>query len=148
MIYTNKTIHHFTHSFVYTIYCIQIIDLAPASSSTSASNSDANTVNATSNVPAGKRELVFVSGNLNKYKELVSYFQDAKFKDFNIIQRDIDLQEIQHDSQLRIVEEKCKSAHLLLDPSSSDSKHSILIEDTCMGFDEWNGLPGPYIKCE
>lgn len=103
--------------------------------------------------PNLKRNLVFVTGNLNKYTELRGYFQDESSSDLSIIQRDIDLPEIQHEDPLKIVEEKCKSAYYFMNDkcqsaTNDENNYSILVEDTSMGFDEWKGLPGPYIKCK
>jgi inosine triphosphate pyrophosphatase len=76
--------------------------------------------------------LTFVTGNENKLKEVLEIIN------IPIESRKLDLLEIQGTTQ-EISIHKCKQAAEIIGGP-------VLVEDTCLGFDAFNGLPGPYIK--
>lgn len=79
-------------------------------------------------------EIIFVTGNENKYKELSSIF-----KNVGVIKRkNIDLEEIQG-SFLDIAIKKAQKAYKII-------QKPLIIEDTSLSFNALNGMPGPYIK--
>lgn len=75
-----------------------------------------------------------ITGNQNKVKEI----KDILDSDFNIVVRNLNLPEIQGEPE-DIAREKCKMAYNQLN-------EPVIVEDTSIGFDALNGLPGPYIK--
>jgi inosine triphosphate pyrophosphatase len=77
--------------------------------------------------------LNFVTGNENKSIEFKLLLPEYSIKTINI-----PLVEIQGTTQ-QISMEKCRNCIPLI-------KDSFCIEDTCLGFNALNGLPGPYIK--
>ena len=82
----------------------------------------------------------FVSGNKNKLRELNELF-NKNFKDIEIKQLDIDLPELQGNPE-EIVREKLKLAL----EKAKNLKGPVLVEDTSLCFNAYEGLPGPYIK--
>ncbi|XP_002169805.3 inosine triphosphate pyrophosphatase [Hydra vulgaris] len=85
---------------------------------------------------ASKKTLVFVTGNDNKLKEFVQIIGlDEKW---NITSKNIDLPEYQGEPD-EICIQKCKLA-------AEHVKGPVVIEDTCLCFNAFGGLPGPYIK--
>ena len=88
-----------------------------------------------------KRKIInFVSGNKNKLKEL-NQIINAHIKDIEVKQLDIDLPELQGYPE-DIVKEKLKIAL----EKSKDLEGPVLVEDTSLCFNAYNGLPGAYIK--
>ncbi len=84
--------------------------------------------------------LYFVTGNVNKVKEL-----NDKLKlptGVRVAQLDIDLPEFQGANAAEIAQHKFKEAVKVVPADAT----GFMIEDTCMGFDVLGGLPGPYIK--
>ncbi len=79
------------------------------------------------------KEIIFVTGNDHKFRE----FQN-KLKEFELKRENVDLTEIQGDSE-EIIKHKAKEAFRIL-------KKPCLVEDTSFGFRAWNYLPGPYAK--
>lgn len=80
-----------------------------------------------------ENQIILATGNKNKLKE----FQDL-LKGYNIISIPVDTKEIQGTSE-EVILEKAKQTYAVL------GKRCI-VEDTSFGFEEWKGLPGPYIK--
>lgn len=78
--------------------------------------------------------LTFITSNKNKCKEFSYILQNSA--QINCI--DIELDEIQGDPY-SIAIDKCNRAYDLL-------KSPIIVEDTSLIFNAFNGLPGPYIK--
>ena len=80
------------------------------------------------------KTLTFITGNHNKLREAREILQG-----YEIVDRKIDLPELQEMDQESIVEEKIREAlrHL---------NRPLFIEDTGLYFDALNGLPGPFIK--
>ena len=88
-----------------------------------------------------KRKIInFVSGNKNKLKEL-NQIINAHIKDIEVKQLDIDLPELQGYPE-DIVKEKLKIAL----EKAKDLEGPVLVEDTSLCFNAYNGLPGAYIK--
>ena len=87
-----------------------------------------------------KKIINFVSSNKNKLRELNEMFNEH-FKDVEVKQLDIDLPELQGLPE-DIVKGKLKIAL----EKSKNLKGPILVEDTSLCFNEYGGLPGPYIK--
>jgi len=77
-------------------------------------------------------EIIFITGNEDKFKE----FQ--KMISFKIDRQKIDLPELQGDPE-DIVKEKAKLACQIVNKP-------CFVDDTSLCFNEWDGLPGPYIK--
>lgn len=88
------------------------------------------------------KDIVFVTGNNNKVKELQSFLH---VDGVSITTRDIDLLEIQDADVLNIVAAKCKGAYERI-RREGRTNCCVMIEDTCLGFRALNGMPGPYIK--
>uniref|UniRef100_A0AC34RNI1 Non-canonical purine NTP pyrophosphatase n=1 Tax=Panagrolaimus sp. JU765 TaxID=591449 RepID=A0AC34RNI1_9BILA len=80
-------------------------------------------------------EIIFVSGNFDKQQDA----NDVIGSRFKLRLENIDLKEIQG-NESDVAWEKCYLA-LCQFP-----KNIVVIEDTSLKFDEFNGLPGPYIK--
>lgn len=83
------------------------------------------------------KTITFVTGNANKLKEVVAILSD-KVGDYNIINQSLDLDELQGTIE-EVTIQKAKTASSIIDGP-------VLVEDTCLGFDAMNDLPGPYIK--
>ncbi|KAK2195959.1 bifunctional Ham1-like protein/Inosine triphosphate pyrophosphatase-like [Babesia duncani] len=81
-----------------------------------------------------KWDVIFCTSNLHKVQDMQCILGDQ----FNVIQHDVDLCEIQGNPE-SIIRHKCIEAYKLL-------KKPLIVEDTCLGFNAFNGLPGPYIK--
>ena len=86
------------------------------------------------------QDIVFVTGNANKLKEVKMILSSEQSK-FNLINEPLDLEEIQDIDLESIAMAKCKQAAKILGP-----KTPVFVEDTALVFDEFNGLPGAYIK--
>ncbi|CAI5759911.1 unnamed protein product [Candida verbasci] len=86
--------------------------------------------------------ITFVTGNENKLKEVVAILSgspnDSKVGKFTIVNKSLDLDEIQGTIE-EVTIHKAKSAAQIINGP-------VLVEDTCLGFEEFNNLPGPYIK--
>ncbi|XP_006821640.1 inosine triphosphate pyrophosphatase-like [Saccoglossus kowalevskii] len=81
-----------------------------------------------------QKQLIFVTGNVNKLKEIKEILSDT----FTVVSRKIDLPEFQ-DEPDNISAAKCREA-------AKHIKGPVLTEDTCLCFNALDGLPGPYIK--
>ncbi|EKX73236.1 conserved hypothetical protein [Theileria equi strain WA] len=81
-----------------------------------------------------KKQLVFCTSNQEKVKDL----QHILGEDFLVVNVSIDLAEIQGSPE-EITLAKAKEAYRLL-------KKPLIVEDTCLCFNAFGGLPGPYIK--
>lgn len=86
-----------------------------------------------------KESVVFVTGNANKLKEVQKLL--ANVTKYEIINKNLDLEEIQEASLQEIARKKVLQAVALLPKGQR-----IVVEDTALGFDALNGLPGAYIK--
>ncbi len=80
-----------------------------------------------------KKEVIFITGNEDKFREFGEII-----KSFKLIRENIDLPEIQATPE-EIVKEKAKLACKMIGKS-------CFVDDTSLCFNDWNGLPGPYIK--
>jgi len=78
--------------------------------------------------------IVFVTGNAGKLREVKQILTA-----YNIINKDVDLPELQGEDPEKIAVEKCKLA-------AAAVKGPVLCEDTSLCFNALHGLPGPYIK--
>ncbi len=97
-------------------------------------------------------KIYFVCGNKNKINEIKS-----SLPDYHIIPIEIDLEEIQGTAQ-EIINAKIKLAFKIISEKFGENKYEsikIICEDTSLYFmqwsnvvnnDEYDGLPGPYIK--
>ncbi|OLY77688.1 Inosine triphosphate pyrophosphatase [Smittium mucronatum] len=81
-------------------------------------------------------EITFVTGNKNKLKEVAKIL--GSNSSIVLKSRDIDLPEIQGSSE-EISKHKCKQAAEMV-------KGPVIIEDTSLCYNAFNGLPGPYVK--
>lgn len=77
--------------------------------------------------------VTFVTGNKKKLEEV-----QAILSPFTIVSKDVDLLEIQGSAE-EVTRAKAKEA-------ADRIKGTVVIEDTCLCFNAFNGLPGPYIK--
>lgn len=75
--------------------------------------------------------LLFVSSNQGKYQELKKTFENLELYP-------LDIPEYQG-SHEEIVKGKCRYAYDIL-------KRPLIVEDSSLSFQAWNGMPGPYIK--
>lgn len=78
-------------------------------------------------------KLLFATTNQNKIREA------QEILDIDIASLDLEIDEIQTLDPLECVERKAVSAY-------QQTKRPILVEDTCLFFDAWNGLPGVFIN--
>nr|GAT48166.1 predicted protein [Mycena chlorophos] len=83
------------------------------------------------------RNLIFVTGNANKLKEVKAILLDGR-KPIDIESRSLDIPEVQGTTQ-EVAIAKCRRASELLGGP-------CITEDTALCFEAMNGLPGPYIK--
>lgn len=79
-----------------------------------------------------KREIYFITGNLNKFNEIKNFIPNLK-------QIDIDLPEIQELDAKKIIEEKLRQA-------SKIQKGNLFCEDVSLDIKCLNNFPGPLIK--
>ncbi|ODQ78233.1 hypothetical protein BABINDRAFT_9456 [Babjeviella inositovora NRRL Y-12698] len=91
--------------------------------------------------------ITFVTGNSNKLREVVHILSHGappsndgshKVGKFTVVNNSLDLEEVQGTIEEVTIFKAKKAAELLQRP--------VLVEDTCLGYDALNGLPGPYIK--
>jgi inosine triphosphate pyrophosphatase len=87
--------------------------------------------------------LTFVTGNANKLREVVQILcsgqtENAQVGDYKITNSKIDLDEIQGSIEDVTRHKAAQAATVVGGP--------VLVEDTCLAFDAYNSLPGPYIK--
>lgn len=89
--------------------------------------------------------ITFVTGNENKLKEVVAILAgnestdgQSKVGKFVITNRSMDLDEIQGTIEEISTHKASTAANIVGGP--------VLVEDTCLGFDAFHDLPGPYIK--
>ncbi|KAF2158137.1 Ham1-like protein [Myriangium duriaei CBS 260.36] len=80
-------------------------------------------------------ELHFITGNAKKLAEVQAILSTAGVK---LTSQSIDLPELQGTIE-EITTDKCKRAADVV-------KGPVLVEDTCLCFNAFNELPGPYIK--
>ena len=76
---------------------------------------------------------VFITGNQNKADLL------ANLLGISLEHQRLDLTEVQAPTLEEVVEEKVKEAYRLIGKP-------VLVEDVSLGYDELNGMPGPFIK--
>ncbi|KAF2218250.1 inosine triphosphate pyrophosphatase-like protein [Elsinoe ampelina] len=81
------------------------------------------------------KELNFITGNKNKLAEVSAILETAGVK---LSSQAIDLPELQGTIE-EITTDKCRRAADIVGGP-------VLVEDTCLCFDAFNELPGPYIK--
>lgn len=84
-----------------------------------------------------RRTLTFVTGNAHKLEEVKSIL-GMNFP-LELINLKLDLPELQGEINHVSIQKCQEAAHRLKKP--------VLIEDTSLCFNAWNGLPGPYVKC-
>lgn len=90
------------------------------------------------------KEIIFITGNENKLKEVQMILApDASQTNasFELVNRALDLDEVQGASLEEIALHKCKQAASIVGPG-----RAVFVEDTALCFEEFNGLPGAYIK--
>lgn len=88
-------------------------------------------------------EIVFVTGNKNKLNEVQMLLapEEGVPPPFTLTNNPLDLLEVQDASLEAIGIAKCKQAVQALGKGQP-----VFVEDTALRFDEFNGLPGAYIK--
>ncbi len=83
--------------------------------------------------------LTFVTGNQGKLREVTRILkEDANFSDFNLVNVDIDLPELQGTPE-EIASKKVEAALLKV-------SGPVFVEDVCLCYNALGGMPGPYIK--
>ncbi|KAF1813131.1 Ham1-like protein [Eremomyces bilateralis CBS 781.70] len=80
------------------------------------------------------KELNFITGNKNKLLEVQAILAGV----VDLKSQALDLVEIQGTIE-EVTLDKCKRA-------ADTVRGPVLVEDTCLAFNAFNGLPGPYIK--
>jgi len=80
--------------------------------------------------------ITIVTGNANKLKEIKTILGESF--PYELVINGADLPEYQGDADM-VSRLKCQSAYSII-------KGPVIVEDTCLGFNALNGLPGPYIK--
>ncbi|KAK3713897.1 nucleoside triphosphate pyrophosphohydrolase ham1 [Vermiconidia calcicola] len=81
------------------------------------------------------KELNFITGNKNKLKEVQAILSETSVK---LQSQSLDLPELQGTIE-DITKDKCERAADIV-------KGPVLVEDTCLCFDAFDELPGPYVK--
>ncbi|ANZ76547.1 BA75_03397T0 [Komagataella pastoris] len=88
------------------------------------------------------KKLTFVTGNSNKLKEFLAIVNGSEetstVGDYEIVCQSVDLPELQGSIDTVVIHKAKSAADLISGP--------VIVEDTCLGFDALNDLPGPYIK--
>mgnify|MGYP001566575306 CR=1 FL=1 len=79
--------------------------------------------------------ITFITNSPGKVEEA----QSILGKDFKVGCKKIDLEEIQTINGKEVIEKKAKQAYKIL-------KKTVLVEDTSLYFDAWNGLPGALVR--
>lgn len=90
------------------------------------------------------KEITFITGNANKLKEvqmLLAPVNSDSEPPFKLVNQELDLDEVQDADLEAIALHKCHQAASLVGPHKP-----VFVEDTALCFDEFNGLPGAYIK--
>lgn len=88
------------------------------------------------------KEIVFVTGNANKLKEVQMLLAPTDGQQsVQLTNEPLDLDELQDVDLEAIALNKCKQAVEILGAGKP-----VFVEDTALRFDEFNGLPGAYIK--
>lgn len=90
------------------------------------------------------KEITFITGNANKLKEvqmLLAPEASSIEPTFMLVNQELDLDEVQDTDLEEIAMHKCRQAASLVGPNKP-----VFVEDTALCFDEFNGLPGAYIK--
>lgn len=100
--------------------------------------------------------ITFVTGNANKLKEVIAILASSetdssssssssslssssnKVGKFTITNQSVDLDEVQGTIEQVTIHKAQAAAKVINGP--------VLVEDTCLGFNAFNDLPGPYIK--
>lgn len=86
--------------------------------------------------------ITFVTGNQNKLKEVVAILTkdstDNKIGKYTITNQSLDLLEVQGTVNDVTIHKTGEAARAIGGP--------VLVDDTCLGFNAMNDLPGPYIK--
>ncbi|KAF8430484.1 inosine triphosphate pyrophosphatase, partial [Terfezia claveryi] len=82
--------------------------------------------------------LLFITGNANKLREVQAILTATTEGVVELQSRDLDLPELQGSVE-EVSTEKCRRA-------AETVGGQVLVEDTALGFDALNGLPGVYIK--
>lgn len=87
--------------------------------------------------------ITFVTGNANKLKEVTAILSQGAGESgtvgkFTITNKSLDLDEVQGTIDEVTIHKAKSAADIIGGP--------VLVEDTCLGFNAMNDLPGPYIK--
>ncbi|KAL6780683.1 hypothetical protein ACKKBF_B12175 [Auxenochlorella protothecoides x Auxenochlorella symbiontica] len=80
----------------------------------------------------------FTTGNKNKLAEVRAILGEQGQLPFNVEAVSVDMPELQGEPE-EIAKEKCRLAALQV-------KGPVFVEDTCLCFNAYKGLPGPYVK--
>jgi non-canonical purine NTP pyrophosphatase (RdgB/HAM1 family) len=83
------------------------------------------------------KEIIIVTGNEKKWNEIKTILHE-KLNNIKLIRKNLEIKEIQG-SEEEIIKHKALTAY-------KKFKKPCVVEDVSFGFEEWNYLPGPYIK--
>lgn len=78
-------------------------------------------------------DILFATGNPHKVAQVAAVLKRP------VVQKEVDLPEVQAVEVREVIEEKAKTAYRIVG-------QPILVEDTSLSFNAWNGLPGALIK--
>ena len=84
------------------------------------------------------KTITFVTGNLNKLREVKAILIGEDNSGLNIVNKKLDLPELQGEPEF-VAREKCRLASMEVDGP-------VLSEDTSLCFNALGGLPGVYVK--
>lgn len=86
------------------------------------------------------KTLTFVTGNANKLKEFQAILcgDNGKVGAWTITNQGLDLDELQGSIEEVATHKAKQAADIVGGP--------VVVEDTCLGFNAMNNLPGPYVK--
>ncbi|KKQ41866.1 MAG: Ham1-like protein [Microgenomates group bacterium GW2011_GWC1_37_8] len=82
-----------------------------------------------------KKKIIFITNSENKVKEAQEILGD----EFSISLVKFDLDEIQTVDGKKVIKKKAEEAYNLL-------RQPLIVEDTSLYFDAWNGLPGALVR--
>ncbi|CAO1613483.1 unnamed protein product [Jaminaea pallidilutea] len=85
-----------------------------------------------------RKQLVFVTGNQNKLREVREILQKSPDFPFEVVNQSVEVPEVQG-TTVEVAKAKCKAAARQIDGP-------CITEDTALAFGAFDGLPGPYIK--
>lgn len=93
-----------------------------------------------------EKEIIFVTGNKNKLREVNQILGPVLPNGWTIVNTPIDLPEIQESDPVEVTRAKCLEAAKQVAEMNGGRPVPVITEDTSLCFDALGGLPGPFIK--